>query len=737
MATQEQLNAIRARMGIKPPVNQEAVSIDNRRSELNDAWGEKQAPSLQDEVSTAGKDIYSGIKDSITSRRASIAETEKRYSEGKISLPNAFIQNAGQVVAGAFDIPASIIGGVVGLNIGKENKEKAKTAISGAISDISKPLSDELSSSVDEISIQADRIRSYSDKAREEAAKQTDPNKKAKLLKLATTFDKRAEGHTQSIQDITDELGDSQKLAEATTAIGGLYGGSKLPGVAGEAKTALNSLVREGGAIAEDTNSLITRSLAERRVASLTKEAAKVDDLTGKIVQGETSDIQSAKNALRDVDTTQIKTYDDLSSALNDKVAGLSSKLDKELAKSPVHNEPLKLADWDRTIKVGDEIVSHNYVDDAFRQLREHYSKINDVVNLKKIEQLMQKAEKEGITIQEVNDLAREHGNNLNAYNANGQLASGLTKQAVENTRRGLKSTAREAFGNDTFKEIDSAITDTIRTRDLVKDQVEAVNKLTQKIQPRSWGQEVGRWIAAAANTLGMNSPKGFVEYFLGRGTGLKTLNALDLEKQLQKNLINLQKALNATSEKDAISALKQLVDDQNGLPSSRENQSLPDANGRVTNQSTKPTAQQNTPNKNTTTMQPNMNDKITGTNNIISNTNVFVPQSKTGKYIMDYFRNPKMGLSIRELKINPRNLDRAIFDSLGELRDIVEKNPVETVGQRLKQVNLDDIEFLDGLDTQKIGDLTGEDRARFYEIAARHGREDIVETINKMVKEE
>lgn len=337
----------------------------------------------------------------------------------------------------------------------------------------------------------------------------------------------------------------------------------------GEAKAITSQVGKEAAVVAEKgvqegvnlaSDAMKVAKDVKQKVLPAVSEEEKAKAIVGKIIQGETKDIPAAKRALSDVDASKIKTQKDLYDTLNTKVEAQSNTLDRMLAESPVHNQPILLKNWDKISNIGGRTVSHNYVDDALNQMKEYYSKIKDVESLTKINQLIEKGNTEGLTIKEVNDIARQHGQALSGFNANGELASGLTKQAAENTRTGLKETAREAYGDDAFRALDSSISDTIRTRDLIKDQVEAVNKLQQRIKERTWGEKLGRVAGRVINLVGFNSPKGFIEYFLGRGTGLKTLNALDLEKTLQKNLKSFQKILrNGATEKEIISGLKEI----------------------------------------------------------------------------------------------------------------------------------------------------------------------------------
>lgn len=337
----------------------------------------------------------------------------------------------------------------------------------------------------------------------------------------------------QKIKDAAQAHPELTKDVEAGLNIATLIPGAKVAGKGAE-------VAAEGVGAAK---TLTADALKARAAKNAAEDAIKVDHLAGKIVQGSTDDVARARRALADLNVDGVKTYQDLTSRLNEKIKNYSTKLDATLETNPVTR---KLPDLAVETKVGGDTIAHNYVEDSITQLHDLYTKVNDPVSAQRMSQLAAKAQSEGLTIKELNDLAKEHGIHLNAFNANGQAASGLSKQAAENTRKGVKATGRHLFGDKVYESTDKAITDLIRTRDLTSTMAENVNKLTQKIQKRGLGERVGYLAGKIINIAGAGGPKGLVEAFLSRGTGLKTLNALDLEAGLQKNLKLLQK-LDAT----------------------------------------------------------------------------------------------------------------------------------------------------------------------------------------------
>lgn len=277
------------------------------------------------------------------------------------------------------------------------------------------------------------------------------------------------------------------------------------------------------------------KTIGERQIA---KDTKLVNELAGKVSQGEIKDIPKVKKALHEIDIEGIKTFDDLSKTLGSKIENLSTKVDDFLS---LDKNPRQLKDLTAEIKIDNKTVKHNYVVDAVKQLKEFYSKTNDVENLTKTLALEKQIKTQGLTLREVNDLARIHGRELKGYNDKGELASGLTKQAAENTRSGLKQTARQKLGLETVKTTDETISNLMRTQDLIDTVNERVNKLKSVVTKRGVGEGLGRLAFNLVDTLTGKGLSGFMRAgFIPRGGGLKTMNALDLEKGLSKYLKQL-----------------------------------------------------------------------------------------------------------------------------------------------------------------------------------------------------
>jgi hypothetical protein len=261
------------------------------------------------------------------------------------------------------------------------------------------------------------------------------------------------------------------------------------------------------------------------------------------VLQGKTKDFMKGKEALSAIHTEGVKTYSDLGQRINSKIKDYAKFVDSELS---IDSTRYPLSDLVTKTKIsGGKVVTQNHVTDALSNLQEMYVKINDPVKAKQMEQLLTYAENNGLTKKQVNDLARTYGNEFGekAFSPkSGEPLTSINGRAYENTRKGLKEIVREGMGPEA-KELDSTLSSLINTRRLIEKNIEAVNKLEQRVDPRSLGEKVGRAMGYALDWASGGTIKGLVGKFLPRGVGNKMLNALDLEEKLSRNLEILREA--------------------------------------------------------------------------------------------------------------------------------------------------------------------------------------------------
>jgi len=273
---------------------------------------------------------------------------------------------------------------------------------------------------------------------------------------------------------------------------------------------------------------------------------------TGEIIQGKTNDIVNATRELSKVDPKHFTTYESGEAALNKKINTINEGLEKSLA---TDKRLFKVEDLNYNRNIGGKNEVFNDVNAGLNQLEEFYTKTNNVNGLSMVGKIKSKLQNEGLNLVEINNLAKLHGKELSGFNANGELASGLSRQSAENTRIGIKKIARDKFDNPLYESADESMSNLIKVRDQFTEMKEKVNILKQKIQNRSLGEKVGNLFGKVINLVGLGSPKGFVESFLPRGRGLKVLNALEIEQNLEKNLKRIQKLIDPTLKEDQIIA--------------------------------------------------------------------------------------------------------------------------------------------------------------------------------------
>ncbi len=284
---------------------------------------------------------------------------------------------------------------------------------------------------------------------------------------------------------------------------------------------------------------------------------AAAEKAAGKIAQGETSDIPGFQRALKTIDTKGVKTFSDLQTKLGDAIPKLAKQVDTALGKDKGLYTPGDLLSKAQN-KAG-ETISTDYVGRALSNLHELYSKIGDKVSASDIKNLLAKATDTGLTRKEVNDLSRTYGQEFGskAFSKLGDPLTSVNAQAFENTRSGLKDVARAGLGGPKAQALDKQLSDVFDAKRLVDKNVEAVNKLKQRIQERGLLERLGNFASKNLDMLTGGSLRGFVGGLLPRGAGYKVMNAVDIEGALSKNLSIIQKALDSKGDNELIDVLK------------------------------------------------------------------------------------------------------------------------------------------------------------------------------------
>ena len=267
---------------------------------------------------------------------------------------------------------------------------------------------------------------------------------------------------------------------------------------------------------------------------------------------------------LSKVDTKGIGTYDDLSRVLESNIDKNLSRVDVafEKVKAPVARKNLRRI---VTAKLEDGVevkAKINYVNKALRDLRELYSTTRDVAEKARIELLVNKAKNGQLVPGDVNKIAREYGTKFGqkAFNKMGEPLTSVNAVTFENTRIGLKETARSFLPDDATRMLDKEITDMILLKKLSDNMKTKVTALENRIKERGLVEKIFRGVANVAEIATFGGPRAFVTKFLfPSNVGLKTMNSLDLQRELVKNL-NLIRQLEKSSDNKVVKTLRGLA---------------------------------------------------------------------------------------------------------------------------------------------------------------------------------
>jgi hypothetical protein len=292
------------------------------------------------------------------------------------------------------------------------------------------------------------------------------------------------------------------------------------------------------------------------RRARIEKTAKEIDQLSQTITQGKTKDLAVMQRSIREIDAKGINDYSDLIRAFNDKVGVLAQKSDQITGSKP---SPIPMRMWATKTRVGDTVIKQNPVTDSLNHLEEVYRKTNMPAEAERIVQLRNTANSIGLNPTQVNQIAREYGLEFGqkAFSKTGEPLTGVNARAFENTRKSLKQAILRQVDDPAFLETDRAMSDFIRLRSLSKNVNEKVNQLRGRTQKRSLGEQAGRALFNLIDALTFRGAGGFIRAVMPRGAGFKVMNAIDLEKNLQKNIKQLQKVLDAKDDRSILQAIK------------------------------------------------------------------------------------------------------------------------------------------------------------------------------------
>ncbi len=270
-------------------------------------------------------------------------------------------------------------------------------------------------------------------------------------------------------------------------------------------------------------------------------DLAMAQKTAGEIVQGPKQLQEIARKNLPKLDTSKVRSFDDLTDVIKNKIAENSSTVDESLSKNPAKMPFDALA---KTTKVGTKDVVSKPVNDALDHLEEFYTGSKDYVNAERIRQIKEAG---SLTAKEVNDVAREYSREFSkkAFSKLGEPLTSVNARAMENTRSGLKGIARNLVGDDAVKAVDKETSELYSLLPYMERNSAKANELRQKLTDRGLMEKIGNATGKAIDWSTGGFARSFVTSFFPRGQGLKPTNFVELEKALSGNLDKLTKLSN------------------------------------------------------------------------------------------------------------------------------------------------------------------------------------------------
>ncbi len=278
-----------------------------------------------------------------------------------------------------------------------------------------------------------------------------------------------------------------------------------------------------------------------KAVKNLEKNTAEAEATAGRIVQWDIKAQKEAVNALKSVDTKDVKTYKDLWNKIDEKATEIAKKVDEELSKyndkySGTTSRVEEIADWVK------EPIEYTPAQDVIDDLTKLYTKLWDKKWLAEMWYWEWKLNAEWLTLKELNDLAKKHWVEFRrkAFNEDWSWKYSDIWEKYETNRQSMKEYIRELLPDDTTKNLDIAYHELMDTNYYVNKMSEKVNALTQKIKKRNIIEKLWAKAGDIVNMLSWWWIKAFVTKFIPSNVWNKINNSLDMEAELPKLLSKL-----------------------------------------------------------------------------------------------------------------------------------------------------------------------------------------------------
>lgn len=344
-----------------------------------------------------------------------------------------------------------------------------------------------------------------------------------------------------------------QSIAPLVMGAEGLAKGLDASGLTENAGETMNSAIEKGASpVTAPARTVFgaAKNVAQNLIGKETP-AEQFQGAVGQAFQPKTPyEATAAQKVASNVDFSSLgknPTYFDLESFLQSQANDKLAQLDQKYAANPATFKP---ETFDQTFTgAGGSTAKVNFVQEAINGLKELYTSSKDPANLVKIQDLEERFNSDGLTGKEINDLAKKYGSEFGqkAFSKLGEPRTTVSAQAFENVRSGVKDAARSTLPDEEAKALDKNVSSLLRAKDMASRMAKRVDQLSNKVTKRGLVEKIGRLGGTMADNLTLHGAKAFISKLLfPSNVGLKTMNSLDLEAALGKNLTLANNLVNA-----------------------------------------------------------------------------------------------------------------------------------------------------------------------------------------------
>lgn len=291
---------------------------------------------------------------------------------------------------------------------------------------------------------------------------------------------------------------------------------------------------------------------AWKALVKLFKKAPKgtLEEVGARIVQEwDARTLKQSVEALKEFDFTKAKnvTFDSLQSDVKARITLLDS------FKKNTLKAVWTTFDASQTTTVvgkGKNAVSVNYVRQSLDLLDEHLAEVWEYDKLAIVRDYADKFADEGLSAQEIDELAQLFPSNIKSFGANWNALSSKMAVSGENIRTGLKKTSRELAGKagKEAQEYDKSLSNLLTLDKQLTKLAEKKVELQAKFKARPLGKKVWIVIWRILDAVSFKSLWWLLEWAMTSNIGNKTANIVDVESMLTKNL-RLFEALQAAPD--------------------------------------------------------------------------------------------------------------------------------------------------------------------------------------------